>query len=335
MKEQVRKLWENCFTDSKEFINLYFDMRYKEVENIAIMMDGKPVSALQMIPYPMTFYGNLWQTAYVSGACTHPDYRAKGVMRQLLNNAYHQMLADGVHLTTLIPAEPWLFDYYHSMGYASVFGYTAQEVQAADIHPSEKLTIKLIQDFDAEVYQYFDAHQRLRNCALLHTQEDFKVICADLSLAQSGVFVIYQDDTIVGLSIAYDRAEFIEINELMADKLEYEQALYAAIQDKFEGKKLIRYTRANNHNYSPLGMARIINAPQVLQDYAHAFPDKEMRIHLIDNQIESNNHCYHLLGGKSLIVENPKETEYATMDISTLCKELFTPLHPYMNLMLN
>ena len=147
--------------------------------------------------------------------------------------------------------------------------------------------------------------------------------------------MIYQDDAIVGLSIAYDRDEFIEINELMADKQEGEQTLYAAIQDKFEGKKLIRYVRASSHSYSPLGMARIINAPQVLQDYAEAFPDKEMRIHLIDHQMESNSHYYHLQGGRSLIIENPEEEEYTTMDISTLSETLFASLHPYMSLMLN
>ena len=335
MKEQVKELWNSCFSDSKEFTDLYFRMRYKEEENIAIMMDGKPVSALQMIPYPMTFYGKIWHTAYVSGACTHPDYRAKGVMRQLLNNAYQQMLKEDAHLSTLIPAEPWLFDYYRSMGYAAVFGYAPQEIKTAKTHTSDNIIIKLIQDFSTDVYHYFDTHQRLRNCALLHTQGDFKVIYADLSLVQSGVFVAYQGDAIVGLSIAYDRGEFIEINELMADSRDIENSLYAAIHKAFKEKRLIRYSRSDSHSNIPLGMARIINAPKVLQDYAEAFPNKEMRIRLIDAQIESNNHCYHLQGGKSLIIENPIEAEYTTMDISTLCNELFTTLHPYMYLMLN
>ena len=335
MKEEVKELWHTCFTDSQEFIDLYFRMRYKEEENIAIMKDCKPVSALQMIPYPMTFYSKIWHTAYVSGACTHPDYRSKGVMRQLLSNAYQRMLREGIHLSTLIPAEPWLFDYYRSMGYAAVFGYTTHEVEVDEMYPSENITIKLFDDFNVEVYHYFDTHQRLRNCALLHTQEDFKMICADLSLANNGIFVAYQGDAIVGLSIAYDRNELIEINELMADSQDIEGSLYAAINKMFEGKKLIRYSPSEGHNNIPLGMARIINAPKVLQEYAEAFPNKEMRIRLIDAQIESNNHYFHLQGGKSLIIENQIETEYTTMDISTLCEMLFTPLHPYMNLMLN
>ena len=137
MKEEVKELWHTCFTDSQEFIDLYFRMRYKEEENIAIMKDCKPVSALQMIPYPMTFYNKIWHTAYVSGACTHPDYRSKGVMRQLLSNAYQRMLREGIHLSTLIPAEPWLFDYYRSMGYAAVFGYTTHEVEVDEMYPKK------------------------------------------------------------------------------------------------------------------------------------------------------------------------------------------------------
>ena len=37
------------------FHDLYFKMRYKDEVNRVIREDGKIISALQMIPYPMTF----------------------------------------------------------------------------------------------------------------------------------------------------------------------------------------------------------------------------------------------------------------------------------------
>ena len=81
VKEQVRQLWETCFNDDEAFVDLYFRLRYTDQINKAIIEDGKVISALQMISYPMTFCGRTVAASYISGACTHPDYRARGAMR--------------------------------------------------------------------------------------------------------------------------------------------------------------------------------------------------------------------------------------------------------------
>ena len=115
IKEKVKALWKLCFEDSEAFIEMYFRLRYNNEVNIAIESGDEVISALQMLPYPMTFCGKQIQTSYISGACTHPDYRGKGVMKELLSQALTKMLHNNVILSTLIPAEPWLFDYYAHM----------------------------------------------------------------------------------------------------------------------------------------------------------------------------------------------------------------------------
>ena len=127
-KEKVKALWQLCFDDNEEFVEMYFRLRYKNEINVAIESGDEIVSALQMIPYPMTFCGDTVQTSYISGACTHPDFRGNGVMRELLSQAFAKMLRNGTYFSTLIPAEPWLFDYYTRMGYASVFQYSVKEI---------------------------------------------------------------------------------------------------------------------------------------------------------------------------------------------------------------
>ena len=100
VKEQVKALWRICFQDSEEFIDLYFRLRYKNEVNAVIQNGDKVVSALQMLPYPMTFCGKTVQTSYISGACTHPDFRSKGVMRELLSQSFVRMLRNEVHFST-------------------------------------------------------------------------------------------------------------------------------------------------------------------------------------------------------------------------------------------
>ena len=50
-KDEVKALWKLCFTDSDEFTDLYFDLRYKDDINMAVREEGKIISALQMISY--------------------------------------------------------------------------------------------------------------------------------------------------------------------------------------------------------------------------------------------------------------------------------------------
>lgn len=335
MKEQIKELWERCFADSQDFINMYFDLRYSDDINIAITRDGKAISALQMIPYPMTFFGKMWQTGYVSGACTLPEYRAKGIMRQLLTNAYRELYAKGVELTTLIPAEPWLFNYYQSMGYAAVFDYSKQIISSTPNEASTNIVIEKSTQFDEAVYIYFDKQQQNRNCAIQHSAEDFKVILADLALAKSGIYIAKNENNIVGLAVAYNRDSFVEINEWMYESEASKEALIHSIATDFPNKELVLYTRANQTDANLLGMARIVHAEKVLSDYAKAFPQKEWLIHLTDEHIPQNNQYFHLSKGVCTIIDSPIDGDYQPMDISTLSQELLTPLVPYMNLMLN
>ena len=56
-KPQLIDLWRTSFDDSEEFIKLFFDRVYKKENALFIKKDGKIVSALQMLPYVMTYYG--------------------------------------------------------------------------------------------------------------------------------------------------------------------------------------------------------------------------------------------------------------------------------------
>ena len=116
-KQQIIDLWRLSFNDTEEFIRLYFDRVYKEENTLVIEKDGQVVSALQMLPYTMTYYGTEISVAYISGACTLPSMRGKGLMKQLMQKAFDEMKYRSVAVAALIPADPWLFDYYRELGY--------------------------------------------------------------------------------------------------------------------------------------------------------------------------------------------------------------------------
>lgn len=121
VKEQVRRLWATCFHDSEAFMDLYFGCRYADSLNEYMESDGQVMAALQRIPYRLTYEGMNVPVAYISGACTHPAYRERGVMRKLLAQAHQSMFREGVLFSTLIPAEEWLKGYYARSGYTLCF----------------------------------------------------------------------------------------------------------------------------------------------------------------------------------------------------------------------
>ena len=73
IKTQLRKLWDLCFNETQVFSDLYFEMRDIEQSSIYIKHNQHIVSAMQLLPYSLTFHGTSFDTAYISNACTHLD----------------------------------------------------------------------------------------------------------------------------------------------------------------------------------------------------------------------------------------------------------------------
>ena len=95
IKQQTRALWKECFHDSEEFMDIYFEEKYTDQQNITVREDGKVIGAMQVIPYPMTFHRLMIFTGYVSGLCVSPEHRKRGVASQLLRQAHRELYRQG------------------------------------------------------------------------------------------------------------------------------------------------------------------------------------------------------------------------------------------------
>ena len=335
-KQQIKALWKLCFDDSDAFIDMYFRLRYNDEVNIAIESGKEVVSALQMIPYPMTFCGEQIQTSYISGACTHPDFRGNGVMRELLSQAFARMRYNRVVLSTLIPAEPWLFDYYARMGYASVFKYSTKEIVLPEFIPSKEIAVNVVSKPQDEVYSYLNKKLSERPCCIQHSAEDFQVIMADLPISGGNLFVAKQANEIWGIAIIYKRENCIIINELLAEDKDTEYSLLFAIKQYTGCNYIIQLLPPDKElPQHSLGMARIINAKEVLQIYASAFPEDDMQLEVSDKQLSVNNGYYYLSDGKCRYSAERLPGAHIQTNISELTEKILKKLNPYMSLMLN
>lgn len=336
-KENIKALWKLCFDDSEEFVEMYFRLRYKSEINIAIESGDEVISALQMIPYPLTFCKEQVATSYISGACTHPDFRDRGVMRQLLSQAFARMWQKGVYFSTLIPAEPWLFDYYARMGYAPVFSYSTKEFTLPEFLPSTEIMVETVADYREDIYSYLNRKLSERPCCIQHTAEDFQVILADLAVSGGDLFVAKTGEgDIKGVAITYRGQGRTIINEMFAETKDAEYSLLYHIKKATGLNQFLQLLPPEEKlPRHLLGMARIINAGEVLQLYAATFPEDEMQVELLDKQLSVNNGYYYLCKGKCMYSAERLSGAHVQMNISELTSRILQPLHPYMSLMLN
>ena len=146
-------------------------------------------------------------------------------MRQLLSQAFARMLPNGIFFSTLIPANPWLFDYYARIGYAPVFQYSTKEIILPEFIPSKEIKVDIVSEYKEEVYSYLNKKLAERPCCIQHTTEDFEVIMADLAISNGILLVAKLNNEINGIAIVYKRDESVIINELLVETKDAEHSL--------------------------------------------------------------------------------------------------------------
>lgn len=357
MRDHVKTLWQLCFNDDPAFIDLYFKLRYKDDINRSIEQNRRIVSALQAIPYPMTWCGQTVLTEYISGACTHPEYRSRGLMRSLLTQTHQRMKEDGVLFSTLIPAGKSLFDFYKTFGYATVFSYKRERwtapaqpvpgdvtVVAADL--KEELAVK------TDLYRFIDHAFAQRACAVQHTYEDYRVIVADMMLEKCRLMVAARDGKRIGAAFCVPEDHTVWVEDFVVAEGEDRQtvmdALFAEAQREF-GTDVVYYKAAvpagNTAGSVMLGQARVINPSEALNRWLPAHPGflaekgkKEWLFEIKDDTAIASNNGFYLLTAEgctfSRVCPDGRNAD-AVMDIPALTTLLLQDEHPFMSLMLN
>jgi GNAT superfamily N-acetyltransferase len=160
----VRALWDTAFPEEPEFNDWFFANEYKCKYCLALKQDNKILAMAQLLPYYIEGVG---EVSYVYGAATHPDYRRRGLMRELLKSAEELDKGLGRVASVLIPANEGLFEFYSHLGYKTAFyvqkgelakpvptvGYKLRKADDSDIKAMNELYLKqkgsaIVRDFD-------------------------------------------------------------------------------------------------------------------------------------------------------------------------------------------
>ena len=224
----MMRLWQDTFGDSDAFVRLFFTRVYRPQNALTLSRDGRLAAMLHLVPYALRIGHRTLPAAYICGVSTRPEARGRGLMTTLMRRALRTMHRRGFALTTLIPAEPWLFDVYARLGYVHPIPARDERIATADL-PLASPDVRIAPCTDARFYAAFEHLERRRPCAILHTARDFDTIRLDCESDGGRVLVALADGRPVGfLFEAPEECGVVRVKELLAEDADTETALLRA-----------------------------------------------------------------------------------------------------------
>lgn len=121
-KQDMKELWKETFHDTDRYVDLVFDT-YFSLENTFVRYhENRLIAAMLTIAYEfqiLTKEGKREHIRgmYLCGLATHPDWRRRGIMSELMKDAEEAAKARGFAISFLIPADNHLREYYGRNGY--------------------------------------------------------------------------------------------------------------------------------------------------------------------------------------------------------------------------
>ncbi|MBQ4523735.1 MAG: GNAT family N-acetyltransferase [Lachnospiraceae bacterium] len=116
-KEHITAIWQQCFGDSKEYIQMYLNQRFKEETMLVIFEAGKPVSMASFLPVQVLINGEPVAARYVYAVGTLPNYRGKGYAKEIIKYGAEKYMEPLI----LQPADETMERYYAGLGFEKGF----------------------------------------------------------------------------------------------------------------------------------------------------------------------------------------------------------------------
>ncbi|MDR0961740.1 MAG: GNAT family N-acetyltransferase [Mediterranea sp.] len=339
----IEELLKRCFPGSDEYFARYMRLRYEKDRSITVTDNdsGKLLGVTQLIAYPMTCFGSVVDTSYIYSACVHPEYRNQGIMRRILASALQENREKGDVLSTLIPAEPWLYDYYQRVGhYVPLFRYAVDNHYFTGNESLDtRYTLHVATAVETSFGDYLMQRMRLRPCCVQHTDEELTFILDDLRSEGCLFFSLRLGNDFTALAVGCkeeDSTDTLRLIELLADTPETAHQLLTAISRHTTVRRMRIHTPATADKPSfRMGSARIVNPLPLLRIYAAKYPEVRRDLLLTDPILPQNNGYYRLADNTCEYGNIPPSDSYETLTIGELTELLFAEELPYMSLMIN
>lgn len=327
-RQLSREIWEEVFQDTPPFLDLYFSRVYhpEETDLILDYKDNQALAHTGRLSFFLRIFGERIPASYISGAATRASHRGQGLMPQLLHSSHTKMYQQGKVLSFLIPAEEWLYSYYHDkMGYASV----CYRAKISNPHPTSPIVRRLQQTPSVE--GYLDYRKARKAWLFGHIEHTYPQWCNAIydAVLSGGGYLSHE-----GI-LRYVGTKSKEQLILQEQPSSY-HAEETIVPLSFSSIASSTPSSTNSVEIFPHGMLRAINIPRLLSLYAKKHPSQAMQFDLFDPELVPNTGRYRIQGGTLLF--HPYSADRLQPQAYTpnsLLEEIFSSDPIYIDLMLD
>ncbi len=299
IKNQTRDLWRTCFNDSEDFMDIYFEDKYTDASNLTIRHDGQVVSAMQLLPYRMTFYGSVQHVGYMSGLATLPDYRGRGYAANLLHEAHRRLFAQGATLSFLIPQDDKVRSYYERPEHGAYWTAVYRQELPLDISQDgafDKIEIIRPDEWGQDLYVYYHRLTMQLPFMVHPSENDFFAALEGADLEDGYILVARRKRRMVGFCLAVKEPNGKVYIRTLAITEAATRAAFVDYLCRECGVEQV-YRRfclpGSLKGSQPYAMARVINVPRFLSAIAVQNPGFQIHIGVDgDLAIPENNGWY-------------------------------------------
>ena len=355
-RDEIKKIWLECFQDPRPYVDMYFDQVYRDDEALLLCdQSDAPVSSLMPQRYRMSFHGSEPSVSYIAGAATRRARRGQGFMSRLMEMALEESASRGDMLCSLIPANEALYFFYRRYGFSTVFFTKEQRFTAFHSFPVTGEYHVFADETSDEVWCAFDRFQHQRKCYILHSKRDFYNIQSDLK-ADGGSFVVMARDDedrgsqIVSMAWGVVSDGMLFVKDVMGDDADSRAAALRQLRCLYADTPVLLLGHPDDSmggRLMPRGMGRLVNVGKALSVIAASDPSFTCHLRVRDRLLSDyNSHTFIIRKGECIIdddytgkldfdvtVEVLTDMIFSSSEIGSIIR--FPTVRPMISLMLD
>lgn len=124
-KNLTRKLYEETFDDSREFVDYYYKEKCKDNRIIVSVEKGEVISMLHLNPYMVNLCGTAVKSYYVVAVATKAERRHEGQMARVFEKAFDILKSEHVPFVFLMPVDEAIYSW---MGFEKICDFSADRI---------------------------------------------------------------------------------------------------------------------------------------------------------------------------------------------------------------
>lgn len=320
----IQKLGSGAYNDILELSQFAFqyELSKEEIEKKKKMMhdheiygyydDQRLVAKVHVLPLQVWIQKAEYHMGGLSSVASWPEYRRKGIVKDLIKEALNGMKENGQTISMLYP---FSFAFYRKYGWESFVSYKKYGIEVSQFpnFPQDSGSVKRVGKNFSLLNDVYDLYAKQYNGMLKRT----KIWWEDRVFKKNEQASVWlnQDGQAKGYLIYTVKEEKMNIREMIFIDEEARIGLWNFIKNHDSMIKSVELHAPEEDQLSflfdnprfkqetvPYFMARIVDVEAFLKQYPFEWPDgKTMFLHIEDDFLEWNNGIFHIKKDENII----------------------------------